>query len=97
MNYFVQLHHLRKSRWTIINEGVAKDANLSMISPGCRLHTGGYAGLYTYDIDHWAVIHTATDVDSHQLSARTGTGADLKRMFKDALCPGGFVPLDVCK
>jgi hypothetical protein len=37
-----------------------------------RLHTRGYAGLYTLDINPWAVILTATDVDSHKLSARTG-------------------------
>jgi hypothetical protein len=58
MNYFVQLHHLRKSVWAIIDEGVAN---------GADLYNGEYAGLYTPDVNLQAVIRTATDVDSHKL------------------------------
>jgi len=93
MKHFIRLHHLRKNVWTYINKGVANNADVSIVSPGCRLRTGGYAGLYTPDVSLWAVIHTATDVDSNKLSTRTGrttTAADLKRMFKDAICSGNF-------
>ena len=93
MVHFLQLYGLRKSVWTIINDGVASGADLSIISPGCRLHNEGYAGLYTPDIHLWAVIHTVTDVDADKLTARTGrtvTIADLKKMVKDALCSGNY-------
>ena len=62
MGCLIQLYHLRKSAWAIINEGVANGADI--ISPGCHLQTDGHAGLYTPDINLWAVIHTATDKDS---------------------------------
>lgn len=54
LSYLLQLHHLRKVVHMVINEGVA---NVSIISPGCRLHTGGYAGLYTPGIRPWATTH----------------------------------------
>jgi len=93
MKHFIQLHHLRTSVWAYINEAVANDADVSIVSPGYRLRTGGYAGLHTPDVSLWAVIHTATDVDSNKLSTRTGrttTAADFKRRFKDAICSWNF-------
>lgn len=47
VEHFLQLHVLRKSVWTIIDQGVANGSDLSIISPGCRPQTDGYAGLYT--------------------------------------------------
>ena len=93
MQYFIKLDSLRKDVWTIIDDSVAGGANLSTISPGCRLHADGYAGLYTPDVQLWAVIHAATDVDPTKLTNRTGrtsTAADLKKMFKDALCSDNY-------
>ena len=93
MEHLIQLHRLRKSAWAIINDGVANGAELSIVSPGCRLLSSGYAGLYTPDVELWAVIHAATDVDSSKLSAATGrtaTTADLKKMLKDAICSGNY-------
>ena len=91
--HFLRLYGLRKSVWTIINDGVAGSADLSIISAGGRLHNDGYEGLYTPDIHLWAVIHTVTDIDANKLTARTGrtvTITDLKKMVKDALCSGNF-------
>ena len=96
VDHFIHLYNLRKSVWAIINKGVANGSDLSIVSPGCRLQTSGYAGLYTPDVDLWAVIHTATDVDSRALSmaaGRTTTAAELKKMFKDAICSGNFFEL----
>jgi hypothetical protein len=93
MQYFLKLDALRKSVWTIIGDSVANGANLSTISPGCRLHADGYAGLYTPDVQLWAVIHAATDVDPAKLTYRTGrttTAAELKKMFKDALSSDNY-------
>ena len=89
MDHLLQLHNLRKSVWMIINDSVTGSASLSVISPGCCLHTDGYAGLYTPDVQLWSMIHIATDVDSAKLTAttqRTVTSADLKKMLKDVLC-----------
>ena len=39
------------------------------------------------------MIHTATDVEPTKITAKTGhtvTSADLKKMFKDAICSGNF-------
>jgi len=96
VDHFIRLYNLRKSVWAIINKGVANGSDLSIVSPGCHLQTSGYAGLYTPDVDLWAVIHTATDVDSRALSmaaGRTTTAAELKKMFKDAICSGNFFEL----
>src|SRR5258706_14531180 len=96
VDHFIRLYNLRKSVWAIINKGVANGSDLSIVSPGCCLQTSGYAGLYTPDVDLWAVIHTATDVDSCALSlaaGRTTTMAELKKMFKDSICSGNFFEL----
>src|SRR5258706_540846 len=96
VDHFIRRYNLRKSVWAIINEGVPNGWDLSIVSPGCRLQTSGYVGLYTPDVDLWAVIHTATDVDSRALSmaaGRTTTAAELKKMFKDAICSGNFFEL----
>lgn len=88
MAHLLRLGALRKSVWTIINDGIRHGADFSIASPGCRLHSGGYGGLYTPDVQLWAVIHAATDVDSTKLTATTGrtvTAADLRRAIKDAL------------
>jgi hypothetical protein len=93
MEHFLGLTALRKSVWTIIDEGIANGADLSIVSPGCRLHADGYAGLYTPDVQLWAVIHAATDVDPLKISNKTGrtvTSADLKKMVKDSLCSGNY-------
>lgn len=42
------IHHLRKSVWPIINEGIANGADLSIISHGCRLQTDGCMQVYTH-------------------------------------------------
>jgi len=45
------------------------------------------------DVSLWAVIHTAMDVDSSKLltwTRCTTTTADLKMMFKDAICSRNF-------
>jgi hypothetical protein len=70
--------------------------NLSIISPGCHLHAEGYAGLYTPDVQPWAVIHCISDVDPTKLTARTGrmaSSTDLKKMVKDALCSDNYFGL----
>jgi hypothetical protein len=67
--------------------------SLSIISPGCRLHAEGYAGLYTPDVQLWAVIHCISNVDPTKLMARTGRTAsstDLKKMVKDTLCSDNY-------
>ena len=77
-------HHQRRRR-------VANGAGPSIIHSGCRLQTDGYAGLYTPDVNLWAVIHTATDVDSKKLSVKTGrttTTTDLKRCPRMRCAPG---------
>jgi hypothetical protein len=89
MTYLLRLDSLRKSVWTIINDGIGRGLDLSIVSPRCRLHSDGYAGLYTPDVELWAFIHTAADVDSAKLTTWTGhtvTTADLKKIIKDALC-----------
>src|SRR5258706_3614389 len=96
VDHFIRLYNLRKSVWAIINKGIANGSDLSIVSPRCHLQTNGYAGLYTPDIDLWAVIHTATDIDSRALSMMTGqttTVAGLKKMFKDAICSNNFFEL----
>jgi hypothetical protein len=93
MEHFLQLHNLRKSVWAIVNDGVASGADLSIISPGCRLHNDGYAGLYTPDVQLWATIHALTDVNTSKLSTRTGrtvTITDFRKMVKDTLCSGNY-------
>ena len=55
--YFLELHQLRKSVWAIINEGVTQGKDLSTISLGCRLHSTGYVGLLSRDINLWVVVH----------------------------------------
>jgi hypothetical protein len=87
------MYHLCKSVWAFINEGVVNGADLSIVSPRCRLHDEGYAGLYTPDIQLWAVIHAITNADTSHLTTRTGhtiTTADLKKMVKVALCSGNY-------
>ena len=93
MKYMIHLSTLRKSVWTIIDEGISDNAGMSIVSPGCRLHGSGYGGLFTPDVQLWAIIHTITDVDTIKLSGwsgRTVTTADLKKMVKDALCSGNY-------
>jgi len=93
MGHLIGLHDLRKSVWATINDEVADRASLTVISPGCRLHADGYAGLYTPDVQLWAVIHCISDVDPAKLTARTGrtvSSADLKKMVKDALCSDNY-------
>ena len=93
MEHFLSLHGLWKSVWSIIDEGVAKNASVAIVSPGCRLDINGYAGLYTPDVQLWAVIHAATNVDSSKLTKNTGGTAsakDLKKMMKDVICSGNF-------
>lgn len=97
MEYFLSLHGLRKSVWSIIDEGVANNASVAIASPGCRLDENGYAGLYTPDVQLWAVLHTAANVDSSKLTERTGstaTAKDLKKMLKDVICSGNFFELN---
>ena len=96
MEYLLRLHTLRKSVWAVVNESVRHGADLTAISPGCRLYTDGYAGLFTPDIQLWAVLNTATDVDPSKLTSRTGrtsTTPELKKMFKDVICSGNFFEL----
>jgi hypothetical protein len=93
MRRVLRLQELRKGVWGFINDGVAKNADLSIISPGCRLHKDGYAGLYIPDIQLWAVIQAITDVDSHKITRRSGrtvTTADLKKMVMDAICSPNY-------
>jgi hypothetical protein len=93
MEHFLQLHNLRKSVWAIVNDGVASGADLSIISPGCRLHNDGYAGLYTLDVQLWATIHALTDINTSKLSTRTRctvTITNFRKMVKDALCLGNY-------
>ena len=90
MDHFIHLFHLHKSVWVIINAGIASGADLSVISPRCRLHANGIR-VCTPQMS--TVIHAVTDVDSKKLSARarrTTTTADLKKMFKDAICSGNL-------
>ena len=97
MDHFLHLSDLRKSVWTVINDGIANGSDLSITSPGCRLHANGYAGLYTPDIELWAVIHASTNVSSKRLTARAGrttTTVDLKKMFKDAICSSNFFEIE---
>lgn len=93
MAHVIHLNTLRKSVWTIIDDGINSGADISIVSPGCRLHSEGYGGLYTPDIQIWAVIHAITDVDAGKLSSWTGrtvTTPDLQKMVKDALCSGNY-------
>jgi hypothetical protein len=94
MNYVVYLHHLRKSVWAIITKGSPTVLNHFP----SRLHTGGYAGLYTPNINPWAVIHTATDVASHKLSARTGEPPPrlISRECSRTRCAPGIWCLSLC-
>ena len=93
MGHFIHLHGLRESVWAVINDSVANGPDLSIVSPGCRLQANGYTGLYTPDVELWAVIHAATDVDSGKLSVATGrtaTTTDFKKMLKDAICSSNY-------
>ena len=93
MEYFLRMSTLRKSVWTIINDGIAQGADLSVVSPGCRLHSKGYGGLYTPDVRLWAVIHAASDVDTLRLSTltnRTVTTADLRDTFREVIFSGTY-------
>ena len=93
MEHFLSLHGLWKSIWSIIDEGVTKNASVAIISPRCHLDINRYAGLYTPDVQLWAVIHAATNVNSSKLTKNTGGTAsakDLKKMMKDVICSGNF-------
>ncbi len=93
MVHILQMNLLRKSVWSIINDGALKGSDLSIISPGCRLYDQGYAGLLTTDIQLWSIIHTLSDVDPRKLSMasnRTATTPELKKMVKDALCSDNY-------
>ena len=100
MEHFLSLHGLRKGVWSIIDEGVAKNASVAIVSPGCHLDINGYAGLYTPDVQLWAVIHAATNVNSSKLMKNTGGMAlakDLKKMMKDVICSGNFFEITPAK
>ena len=91
--HFLHLNAMRKSAWSIINDGLARRAPLSIVPLGCQLHSAGYGGLYTPDIHIWAFIHAAADVDTAKLTAwtkRTTTNADLRKLLKDALCSSNY-------
>ena len=97
MAHLLRLDSLRESMWSIINEGIERGVDLSIVSPGCGLHSEGYARLYTPDVELWAFIHAAADVDSAKLTAWTGhtvTTADLKKLIKDALCSDNYFAIN---
>jgi hypothetical protein len=68
IEHLLRLHTLRKSVWAIINDGVANNADLSIVSSGRRLQPDGYGGPYTTDVRLWTVIHVATDADPLKVS-----------------------------
>jgi hypothetical protein len=93
MERFMHLHDLCNSMWNVINNGVARSLDQSVVSPGCRLHSDGYMGLYTPDVLLWSVIYTATRANSQKLTAAShhmATRAELKKMIKDAICSGNY-------
>ena len=44
--HFLHLNAMCKSAWSIINNGLARGAPLSIVPLRCRLHSTGYRGLY---------------------------------------------------
>jgi len=93
MGHLISLHNLRKSIWATINDGATNCSSLSIISPGCHLHADGYMGLYTPDVQLWAVVHCFSDVNPIKLTARTGwtaSSTNSRKMVKDALCSDNY-------